>query len=182
MSTKEAVHVLDNPVWHALTTHQAQFALGEGLARRYHPDIAPFVALANASEAAFADLAQIVSPGEQLVLRGFELPSDPLGWTIHIRKMIVQMVSEEPLPESASAEQILTLSEADVPDMLRLVGRGQTRAVLAAYDLAGDVPRYSKSGQADRDGGRAHVSARLSAKSAPFAPTPIIAAKATPAC
>ena len=116
-----STNTLDNPVWHALTTHHAPLALGTGLARRYPPDIAPFVALENASDAAFADLATIVAAGEKLVLRGFELPSDVPGWTIHTRKLIVQMVSEAPMPEIASDAQILTLSEADVPDMLRLV-------------------------------------------------------------
>ena len=121
MSIQEAVDVLDNPVWHALTSYHAQFALGSGFARRYSPDIAPFVALANPSPAAFADLAQIVDSGERLVLRGFELPPDLPGWVIHTRKLIVQMICDEPQPEIASAEAILTLTEADVPDMLALV-------------------------------------------------------------
>ena len=137
MSTKEAVHVLDNPAWHALKTHQAQFALGEGLARRYHSDIAPFVALENAGEAAFAELAQIVTHGEQMILRGFELPVDPSGWTIHTRKMIVQMVSEQPLPEIASDEEILTLTDDDVPDMLRLVEEAKPGPFLARTNHLG---------------------------------------------
>ena len=48
MSLKQAVHILDNPVWHALNTHHAQFALGAGLARRDSADIAPVIALADA--------------------------------------------------------------------------------------------------------------------------------------
>src|SRR4051812_38444087 len=121
MSVKAALHVLDNPVWHALNTNHARFATGDGLAKRYPDDIAPFIALADASAAAFADLAQIVEPGEKLVLRGFELPPELPGWTIHTRKLIVQMVSEAPTPVIASDESILTLTEADLPDMLRLV-------------------------------------------------------------
>ena len=37
---------LDNPVWYALTTQQAAIALGDHLARRYPPEIAPFGAVA----------------------------------------------------------------------------------------------------------------------------------------
>jgi ribosomal protein S18 acetylase RimI-like enzyme len=137
MSIQEAMHMLDNPAWYALKTHQADVAIGTDLAKRYPVDMAPFVALANASEAAFAELAQIVLPGERLVLRGFELPPEVPGWVIHQRKMIVQMISGQPITEIASDEPILTLTDADVPDMLRLVEEAKPGPFLARTNRLG---------------------------------------------
>ncbi|MEO8394543.1 MAG: GNAT family N-acetyltransferase [Chloroflexota bacterium] len=142
-----SAQILDNPVWHALTTHQADLAIGDGLAKRYPTDIAPFIALANTSAEAFADLAQIVTAGEKMVLRGFELPPEIPGWTIHNRKMIVQMISEPPTPEIESAEAILTLSEADVPDMLGLVAAAEPGPFLPRTIRLGTYLGIRKDGQ-----------------------------------
>ena len=39
------MHVLDNPVWHALAGPRATLAQQVPLAARYLPDVAPFAAL-----------------------------------------------------------------------------------------------------------------------------------------
>ena len=52
-----AINPLDNPVWHALTGPHHTHALGRRLARHYPRDIAPFSAIAEPSEQAYADLA-----------------------------------------------------------------------------------------------------------------------------
>ena len=41
------MHVLDNPVWHALTGTHATVAERTGLAARYVPDVAVFAALSD---------------------------------------------------------------------------------------------------------------------------------------
>src|SRR5438309_7756693 len=51
------IDLLDNPIWHALGGPHCRHALGRGLARHYPRDIAPFSAIAEASAAAYADLA-----------------------------------------------------------------------------------------------------------------------------
>ena len=38
---------LERPIWSALTTTHASFALGNDLARRYPPDISPMAAVAR---------------------------------------------------------------------------------------------------------------------------------------
>lgn len=73
-------HPLDNPAWHASTGTHAGLALGAGLARHYPRDMAPFSAVAEATPAAYADLARDLPPGlEARLLRpGEETP--PPGW------------------------------------------------------------------------------------------------------
>ena len=56
-------HVLDNPVWHALIGPHAEHAIGQGLARHYPRDIAPFSAIADATSGAYADLGAKLPAG-----------------------------------------------------------------------------------------------------------------------
>ncbi|HVU09783.1 MAG TPA: GNAT family N-acetyltransferase, partial [Phototrophicaceae bacterium] len=114
-------HPLDNPVWNSLITHHARFALGTDFAKRYPADVAPFVALAEPSAAAFTDLTQIVKASEQLTLRGLDLPDHLDGWTIHVNKRIVQMVREQPIAPVEGDAQIVELSATNVPAILRLI-------------------------------------------------------------
>src|SRR5438132_12746367 len=52
------VEPLDNPVWHALTGNHSRFADGDGRARRYKHDVAPFAALpAHTDAQAWGSLA-----------------------------------------------------------------------------------------------------------------------------
>jgi len=59
----QANHVLDNPVWHALNSHHAHLAIGTGLGKHYPPEVNGAAALAEHSEAAYRDLAQLVGAG-----------------------------------------------------------------------------------------------------------------------
>ncbi|HRE00733.1 MAG TPA: hypothetical protein PLV68_05505, partial [Ilumatobacteraceae bacterium] len=62
--------VLDNLVWHALTTTHARLAEGAGFARRYRPDVAGFVAIESRTPQAWSALAALVGPGVDVVLSG----------------------------------------------------------------------------------------------------------------
>ena len=42
--TRETTHVLDRPIWSALSTRQQHFSLGNDRARRFHEDVEPFAA------------------------------------------------------------------------------------------------------------------------------------------
>ena len=65
--------ILDTLIWQSLTTHHARFAEGGDLARRFDPEVAGFVAIADDTPAAWAALADLVGPGEQVLLsRGDE--------------------------------------------------------------------------------------------------------------
>ena len=57
-------HPLDNPIWSSLVTRHRRFAMGEGLARRFDPEIAPFAGIAAADDVALRDLAELASPGD----------------------------------------------------------------------------------------------------------------------
>ncbi len=116
-------HPLDNPVWHALVGPHAGIALGQGAARHYPRDMAPFSALAEPTAAAYADLAADLRPGAEVRLfRPGEEPT-PAGWETLSANPIQQMIAANvgQLPSRHLAESgELSLGPADAADMLAL--------------------------------------------------------------
>jgi predicted GNAT family acetyltransferase len=113
--------MLDNPVWYALTTRQTAIALGDHLARRYPPEIAPFGAVAANDAEAFDSLARLIPSGESVALIG-DHPVIGDTWELLRRVTLVQMIYEGPALASVEANRTITpLSPADIPAMLQLV-------------------------------------------------------------
>jgi ribosomal protein S18 acetylase RimI-like enzyme len=112
---------LDNPVWSALTGPHAAFAIGRGLARHYPRAVAPFSAIAEASAAAYADLAADLPPGlETRLFRPAEEPL-PQGWESVSARPILQMVAEGRIGAGGDDAEIVLLHPADMLEMLDLV-------------------------------------------------------------
>jgi predicted GNAT family acetyltransferase len=110
-------HALDQPVWSALTTRQAQFAVGNSLALRFAADVSPFAAARDASPACTAALADLIlSHGSAIVLGAWTPRS---GIVVEKTAPIVRMVAGGEI-ESTSADAIQPLTEADAPEMLAL--------------------------------------------------------------
>ena len=114
-------HPLDNPVWNSLIGAHAGFALRRGEAARFDPDVTVFAALADeAAPSAWADLATLAAPGEEVVV--VDAPFDPpTCWEIIGRIPGVQLTGEDlKVDDDPSA---LELGPADVPEMTSLVTR-----------------------------------------------------------
>ena len=58
MSVRDASHLLDYPIWTALTTTQQALAEGDARARRFPTEITPFAATADMSPGALQRLAR----------------------------------------------------------------------------------------------------------------------------
>src|SRR5713226_3111537 len=86
------MHPLDNPVWKALTTHQAQLALGSGMARRFPPEMCVFGAVALPILPAYEALAHLSPLPVGLFSAGPLQP--PPGWTVERHVELHQMVHE----------------------------------------------------------------------------------------
>lgn len=112
-------HVLDNPVWHALIGPHRSHATGRGLARHYPRDMAPFSAIVEASDTAYADLAVDLSPGaEARLFRPREEPL-PCNWQQLDCFPMLQMIARG-TPKQAP-EMGTLLSVADSGAMADLV-------------------------------------------------------------
>ena len=137
-------HPLDNPVWHALTGPQAEFALGGGPFKFFAPEVAPFSAFEERDEAALilalADLARADTKlPARIVLFRPQLEPAPAGWRLAHQSGVVQLVCRDDsrledvrlddlrpsgsgVAESAS---LVRLGPADLPEMRALVALAQ---------------------------------------------------------
>jgi ribosomal protein S18 acetylase RimI-like enzyme len=112
-------HVLDRPVWSALTTRHAALAEGGDLARRFQPSIVPFAAARDDSEAALQALGALAGPGETLLVVQADAIVLPPGFVAVATAFGVQMILRC-APSRVSDGRIERLSGADAPEMLEL--------------------------------------------------------------
>ncbi len=111
---------LENPVWHALTGPHARFAIGQGQARHYPREMAPFSAIANDAAEAYADLAPGLPPG--LEARLFRLTDEPLppGWLKVDAFPMLQMVMTRLPAETSVIAPAIDLTRGDMSCMMEL--------------------------------------------------------------
>lgn len=109
---------LDNPVWNALATAHAAFALGDARARRYPADVAPFVAVPGPDVPAEA-LEGLLGAGEVASFVG-AVPALPAAWAVELDTGLLQMTAEARRGAEADGPAITELGDADVPAMLAL--------------------------------------------------------------
>jgi predicted GNAT family acetyltransferase len=114
-------HVLDNPVWNALTSAHRSRAQSHGLAVRYARDVSPLAGLREPTPQAFADLRAMVEMGEEVWLLTPDPPVLPAGWEEVRARYIDQMVCRQPAAQPAvDAAPQLALGESDVAEMIAL--------------------------------------------------------------
>ncbi len=114
-----ASHFLDNPVWHALSTRQENFAEGDDHAKRFPARVTPIAAIVDQSPVSYDSLVRLLRQDEIVgFLHG--VPSRlPAGLTIVQTAQLVQMVrmNKEKLPQPYAVE---TLTRSDADEMLAL--------------------------------------------------------------
>jgi len=113
--------ILDRPVFHALTTKLAAFAVGGSLARRFATDIGPLAGAGDDTPESLAELAALVPADGFLLL----LQADPIVLPPDLiavgQDPGVQMVAERLSPPALkSREHIGRLTASDVPEMIAL--------------------------------------------------------------
>jgi GNAT superfamily N-acetyltransferase len=112
--------LLDKPVWASLTGAHEYLAERKGGAVRYPPDVAPFAALADATDPKnWLDLAELYGPGAVAVLPG--VSESPDAWEIVDTVHGVQLVDASLRAEAD--DEAVRLDHADVPEMLELIAR-----------------------------------------------------------
>ena len=113
------VGVLDNIAWHSMTGAHRHLADRNGLAARFHRDVAPFSALADRSDQAWRDVSELVGPGKPAILFGPRIDVPP-GWTVDVSFPCLQLVADA-VPDRVPEIPLVELTKADVPEMVDLV-------------------------------------------------------------
>ena len=118
---------LDNAVWTALTTKQAQHAHTSALARRFQPEMTLLGALAANTAMAFDSLAQLIQR-DPVTLYFTAPPQIPAGWevvrAVELHQMVQEATETSTPSEVASNErmgksmpEVIELTPTDVPEM-----------------------------------------------------------------
>jgi predicted GNAT family acetyltransferase len=112
--------VLDNPIWHALSTAHAHFAEGDDYARRYPIDIGPLTGMKDQSSRAYQSLAQLLGPSDISVLFLTEPPTLPQNLRLVRCFPMYQMICPAPPQNNHHSFAIETLTTDDVSEMRKL--------------------------------------------------------------
>jgi ribosomal protein S18 acetylase RimI-like enzyme len=116
------VEPLDNPVWYALTGPHSHFADGDGRARSYQRDVAPFAAIPdNPDGAAWGALANLAGPAGTTVIFRPVVAKPPADWEVIFRVPTFQMVATEQIGETD--DSFVHLGAGDVTEMVSLAAR-----------------------------------------------------------
>jgi ribosomal protein S18 acetylase RimI-like enzyme len=112
------MHMLDNPIWTALSTRQAYIAKGGAWARRFPPEITALAGFPQPSTQAYGALSRLAN-GAPAALFLAAPPDLPEGWSQLRGASLLQMVYENGVAASPRHEWV-ELTADDVPEMVPL--------------------------------------------------------------
>jgi predicted GNAT family acetyltransferase len=116
------MHPLDNIIWKALTTRQAEFAESFKQVRKFMPEVSPLAAFPEPTPEGYESLTGLVDTGATIGLF-LDAPYQPqAGWSFLAGAPMPEMVCEgDGVPSSSASDpEIVELSAADVPEMMAL--------------------------------------------------------------
>ncbi|MGA8430259.1 MAG: GNAT family N-acetyltransferase [Candidatus Sulfotelmatobacter sp.] len=118
------MHPLNNIIWQALTTRQAEFAQSVGEARRFVPEVGPLAGFRDPNDADYESLAGLAKIGGTIAVF-LDLPYQPQsGWSVVAGAPLLQMVHSgaEIADRAANAAKlpIVDLGAADSTEMIEL--------------------------------------------------------------
>ncbi|MVM38482.1 GNAT family N-acetyltransferase [Spirosoma sp. HMF3257] len=113
-------HILDNPAWHALISGNKALANGSETAKYFKPEVSPFAAVAEPTQANLELLHQTIPFATPIVLISDQVLSITAPWTVLHRLDGFQMVYDKPAEQSSTGPTVIPLTEQHVPQMLSL--------------------------------------------------------------
>ncbi len=117
------MHPLDNVIWQALTTRDAQFAESFDEARRFVREVGPLGAFCEHSPRGYASLAGLVGPGGTVGLFLDEPYESREGWSFVVGAPLLQMIADNGIAPSGRPDpnlQLIELGPQDSAEMIEL--------------------------------------------------------------
>ena len=115
----ERNRLLDHIFWNTLTGPHAQFASGEGGARRYARGFSPILAFADPQQPDFAALAPYCEPGQHFYCDSWT-GAPPAGWQIEAESTMFRMLWNASLPTADTAPDAIALRPEHAGQALEL--------------------------------------------------------------
>ena len=137
MTSTTSDHPLDNVIWNALCTVHSAWARGDGLARRYQPELARFAGMPALSDAGFRALATDMRPDEVVALAAPHDVDPGPGFDVIDRKNLVQMIGA-------------TTGDVREPARLRPLGAGDVAQMTALVQATEPGPWFERTSELGR--------------------------------
>jgi ribosomal protein S18 acetylase RimI-like enzyme len=125
------MNYLDNPIWSALSTTHAHYAMGDARAKRYPREITTmgaFASLSPVTPQAWESLAAAMLPRETLAVLFQTEPTAPEGFEIVARVEIVQMVREgrgaDDIQRPEKVERLGAAQSEEIVELAKLTNPG----------------------------------------------------------
>ncbi len=113
-------HVLDNPIWHALSTRQAVLNKGTERVKFFDESVSPFVTMDAWNEADLKEMQEIIPLDRSfyvLIPRQVKIPEAfEQVYTTPIYQMVCEVFHPQMLPE----QSVLEMGAGDVKEMIEL--------------------------------------------------------------
>lgn len=116
---KVSSHVLDNPIWNALTTSNQHIASGNKNLKYLKRDVGIFAALRNNQEKELEELHNLVPEGGVILFVPAEIKI-PERWRIKLKREILQMTYESKQKTLLDRTGIIQLKDEHIPAMIEL--------------------------------------------------------------
>jgi ribosomal protein S18 acetylase RimI-like enzyme len=114
-------HVLDNPVWSALTSGNAAFCVGNEVAKFFPADVSPFVSIKENSVENFKTLYNLVpNDGGRLFIGDNAEIEIPAEWNLLLCLKGRQMVYNGNAKPLEDESELVDLTDEHIPQMLAL--------------------------------------------------------------
>lgn len=117
------MHELDNVIWQALTTRDAQFAESFEDARRFVREVGPLGAFREYGPQGYASLAGLVKTGDTIGLFLDDQYEARAGWDFVAGAPLLQMIADNGVAQAApssSALKLIELGSQDSAEMIEL--------------------------------------------------------------
>jgi len=116
-------HILDNMIWHAITTGNNDIAILNGDVGCYLPEIAPFAGMKEFNDVNLEKLYEFIPANRSVAISSLsKMDHDANKWKLLQPMDVTQMVYEHPVNTFTTKHSalIVPLSEEHIPQMLEL--------------------------------------------------------------
>jgi predicted GNAT family acetyltransferase len=113
-------HVLDNPVWNALTSGNNDLAYGTDEVKYYAQEVAFFAGFKEFSKDHFNALYELITSDRVMTVVSPEDIEIPAQWKVVNHMKILQMVFNGSIPQQPVNQEFTPLQDQHIPNMLTL--------------------------------------------------------------
>lgn len=118
-------HLLDQPIWNALTTGNHNLALGTDTVKYFDKRVAPFADVEGQHPENFKKLYDNLADRQNVIIFSVNQQLDPGPYSLLERVDCLQMIYNKPAQKPAGEQVIRKLESADIPAMLELTAQTQ---------------------------------------------------------